>query len=114
MAMMSDTFPDLHHKMSKKIAQLTKVIYTLNTKNDDQEMLLNGLNDAYEEEINAMLQVSRRPREGSMCVCACVPRLCVERGSHRLTPAAQPRATAGDGRTCELLPQTAGPQAAAD
>ena len=32
-----DLFPDLHHKMSKKIAQLTKVIYHLNTKNEDRQ-----------------------------------------------------------------------------
>lgn len=31
-------FPDLHHKMSKKIAQLTKVIYHLNTKNEDHQV----------------------------------------------------------------------------
>lgn len=34
----SDVFPDLHHKMSKKIAQLTKVIYHLNTKNEDRQV----------------------------------------------------------------------------
>lgn len=34
---MGDVFPDLHHKMSKKIAQLTKVIYHLNTKNEDRQ-----------------------------------------------------------------------------
>lgn len=34
----TDVFPDLHHKMSKKIAQLTKVIYHLNTKNEDHEV----------------------------------------------------------------------------
>lgn len=33
-----DVFPDLHHKMSKKIAQLTKVIYHLNTKNEDRQV----------------------------------------------------------------------------
>jgi hypothetical protein len=33
-----DLFPDLHHKMSKKIAQLTKVIYHLNTKNEDRQI----------------------------------------------------------------------------
>lgn len=32
-----EVFPDLHHKMSKKIAQLTKVIYHLNTKNEDRQ-----------------------------------------------------------------------------
>lgn len=34
----SETFPDLHHKMSKKIAQLTKVIYHLNTRNEDHQV----------------------------------------------------------------------------
>ena len=33
----SEVFPDLHHKMSKKIAQLTKVIYHLNTRNEDHQ-----------------------------------------------------------------------------
>jgi len=45
-------FPDFHHKMSKKIAQLTKVIYHLNTKNDDHEYQLNTMADAYETEID--------------------------------------------------------------
>lgn len=44
-------FPDLHHKMSKKIAQLTKVIYHLNTKNDDHDLELKNLADTYESEI---------------------------------------------------------------
>ena len=33
-------FPDLHLKMSKKIAQLTKVIYHLNTRNEDHELAM--------------------------------------------------------------------------
>ena len=41
--------------MSKKIAQLTKVIYALNSKNDDQEMQLTAVQDAYEAEIEEML-----------------------------------------------------------
>ena len=44
-------FPDFHHKMSKKIAQLTKVIYHLNTKNDDHEYQLKTITDNYESEI---------------------------------------------------------------
>ena len=47
----SGAFPDFHHKMSKKIAQLTKVIYNLNTKNDDHEFQLKSLADTYENEI---------------------------------------------------------------
>ena len=44
-------FPDFHHKMSKKIAQLTKVIYQLNTKNDDHTFQLQELSNTYENEI---------------------------------------------------------------
>ena len=49
-------FPDLHHKMSKKIAQLTKVIYHLNNKTEDSEAGLSELADAYENEIGSILQ----------------------------------------------------------
>jgi hypothetical protein len=38
-----DVFPDLHHKMSKKIAQLTKVIYHLNTRNEDNQSELDAV-----------------------------------------------------------------------
>jgi hypothetical protein len=37
---------------SKKIAQLTKVIYLLNTKNDEHEYEMKGLEDAYEADID--------------------------------------------------------------
>eukprot|EP00003_Mantamonas_plastica_P025012 TRINITY_DN4806_c0_g1_i5.p1 TRINITY_DN4806_c0_g1~~TRINITY_DN4806_c0_g1_i5.p1 ORF type:complete len:128 (+),score=15.96 TRINITY_DN4806_c0_g1_i5:3-386(+) len=47
---------ELHLKMSKKIAQLTKVIYQLNTKNEDHEVELKGLADAYEHEIDEILR----------------------------------------------------------
>lgn len=53
-------FPDFHHKMSKKIAQLTKVIYHLNTKNDDHEFQLKNLTDTYESEIEEILQDTSR------------------------------------------------------
>jgi len=53
-AIMADrnVLPDLQHKMSKKIAQLTKVIYQLNSKNDDHEFELQSVTDAYEQEID--------------------------------------------------------------
>jgi hypothetical protein len=38
--------------MSKKIAQLTKVIYHLNTKNENHEGELDSLADQYESEID--------------------------------------------------------------
>lgn len=47
----SSEVPDLHYKMSKKIAQLTKVIYQLNSRNDDQEAELSALNASHENEI---------------------------------------------------------------
>ena len=47
-------FPDLHMKMSKKIAQLTKVIYHLNSKNEEHTDDLTSLADAYETEIDGV------------------------------------------------------------
>ncbi|CAK8681087.1 unnamed protein product [Clavelina lepadiformis] len=46
---------EMHLKMSKKIAQLTKVIYALNTKNDEHEAAMSALKDAHEEEMQQML-----------------------------------------------------------
>ncbi|XP_059154210.1 protein FAM184A-like [Physella acuta] len=46
---------DMHLKMSKKIAQLTKVIYALNTKNDENDTVLQSLKDQHEEEIQRIL-----------------------------------------------------------
>lgn len=54
-----DYSPDLHLKMSKKIAQLTKVIYALNTKNDEHESAIQALKDAHEEEIQQVLAETR-------------------------------------------------------
>uniref|UniRef100_A0A2K6TXS8 Family with sequence similarity 184 member A n=1 Tax=Saimiri boliviensis boliviensis TaxID=39432 RepID=A0A2K6TXS8_SAIBB len=45
--------------MSKKIAQLTKVIYALNTKNDEHESAMQALKDAHEEEIQQILAETR-------------------------------------------------------
>uniref|UniRef100_A0A7M4EA11 Family with sequence similarity 184 member B n=1 Tax=Crocodylus porosus TaxID=8502 RepID=A0A7M4EA11_CROPO len=42
---------EMHTKMCKKIAQLTKVIYALNTKNDEHEDSIQALKEAHEEEI---------------------------------------------------------------
>ncbi|XP_074947885.1 protein FAM184B isoform X3 [Phalacrocorax aristotelis] len=50
---------DMHMKMCKKIAQLTKVIYALNTKNDEHEASIQALRDAHEEEIQHILAETR-------------------------------------------------------
>lgn len=42
--------------MSKKIAQLTKVIYHLNNKNEDNELDLQELAEQYETEIEQILK----------------------------------------------------------
>jgi len=48
-------FPDLHHKMSKKIAQLTKVIYHLNTKNEDNQAMVEALKIQHQFEIEQLV-----------------------------------------------------------
>ncbi|KAM7053315.1 protein FAM184B isoform 1-T1 [Acridotheres tristis] len=50
---------EMHMKMCKKIAQLTKVIYALNTKNDEHEDSIQALREAHEEEIQNILAETR-------------------------------------------------------
>lgn len=57
---MQEEFPDLHHKMSKKIAQLTKVIFHLNTKNDENEHNLRNVISAYEQEMDTVVDNANR------------------------------------------------------
>jgi len=42
--------------MSKKVAQLTKVIYLLNTRNDERDFELSWLEQAYEADVEAVLR----------------------------------------------------------
>ncbi|XP_053434053.1 protein FAM184B [Nycticebus coucang] len=46
-----DCDPEMHVKMCKKIAQLTKVIYALNTRQDEAEASVEALRDAHQEEL---------------------------------------------------------------
>ncbi|KAM9027732.1 protein FAM184B isoform 1-T1 [Ara ararauna] len=50
---------EMHMKMCKKIAQLTKVVYALNTKNDDHEASIQALREAHEEEIQHIFAETR-------------------------------------------------------
>ncbi|XP_008290625.1 protein FAM184A-like [Stegastes partitus] len=50
---------ELHLKMSKKIAQLTKVIYALNTKNDEHEEEIESLKEAHEDEVQHIVTETR-------------------------------------------------------
>ena len=51
-----DAFPDLHHKMSKKIAQLTKVIYHLNTRNEDHQSELDAIVLNHQSEVQELIR----------------------------------------------------------
>ncbi|XP_071948560.1 protein FAM184A-like [Antedon mediterranea] len=54
-----DVTPDLHLKMSKKIAQLTKVIYALNTKNDDHDAVIKQLKISHENELQQIISETK-------------------------------------------------------
>jgi hypothetical protein len=45
---------DWQQKMCKKVARLTKVIFMLNTKNDEYESNLKSVVSAYETEMDSM------------------------------------------------------------
>jgi hypothetical protein len=49
--MVSNISEETHHKMSKKIAQLTKVIFHLHSKNEENNNAQTASNNAYEKEI---------------------------------------------------------------
>lgn len=46
---------ETHHKMSKKIAQLTKVIFHLHSKNEENANMHTCIQNAYEKEIETLL-----------------------------------------------------------
>ena len=45
---------DIYDRMCKKISQLTRVIFVLNTKNDENEALIESIVDSYEKEIESL------------------------------------------------------------
>ena len=51
-----EAFTDLHQKMSKKIAQLTKVIYHLNTRNEDHQSELDAIGFSHESETRELMR----------------------------------------------------------
>jgi uncharacterized protein YihD (DUF1040 family) len=46
---------ETHHKMSKKIAQLTKVIFHLHSKNEENSAMQTAIQNAYEKEMETLL-----------------------------------------------------------
>ncbi|XP_078223582.1 protein FAM184B isoform X8 [Callithrix jacchus] len=64
-----DCDPEMHVKMCKKIAQLTKVIYALNTRQDEAEASMEALRDAHQEELqNAVAETKARLLQEQGCV----------------------------------------------
>ncbi|XP_032129077.1 protein FAM184B isoform X5 [Sapajus apella] len=64
-----DCDPEMHVKMCKKIAQLTKVIYALNTRQDEAEASMEALREAHQEELqNAMAETKARVLQEQGCV----------------------------------------------
>lgn len=51
---------ELHHKMSKKIAQLTKVIFHINTKNDENSAITEAIRQSYEDEVDRIMHEANR------------------------------------------------------
>merc|ERR1711953_642000 len=54
---------DMLYKLSKKIAQLTKVIYSLNTKNDDLEFDMENMRHGYEDKLEKATAEFTKMRE---------------------------------------------------
>ena len=49
---------ETHHKMSKKIAQLTKVIFHLHSKSEENNLISTAQTNAYEKEIEQLLMTA--------------------------------------------------------
>jgi hypothetical protein len=48
--------PELHKKICKKMAQLTRVIYQMNTRNDENDLTLKQFITAYEKEMDTLVE----------------------------------------------------------
>ncbi|XP_075533201.1 uncharacterized protein LOC142566243 isoform X4 [Dermacentor variabilis] len=64
--------PELFTKMAEKIAQLTKVVYTLNTRAEDQETLMLAMKELHEED------VKRVTRDANEKMARCQSQLSLE------------------------------------
>ena len=57
---MASEFPDTHNIMSKKIAQLTKVIFFLNTRSDDNDSITQNIIASYEQEMDNIVESANK------------------------------------------------------
>ena len=51
---MSQTQKELIDKMNRKISQLTRVVYILNSKNDENESIMESITSAFESEMQSV------------------------------------------------------------
>merc|ERR1740130_1414729 len=56
----SKLFPDLHRKMSKKIAQLIKVIFHLNSRNEDNGDEIDAMTTQHENDLKEIMKDAAR------------------------------------------------------
>ena len=57
---MADNHSEIHNRMSKKIAQLTKVIYGLHIRNEENKSFRQALTKAHDKEIDTILKDANR------------------------------------------------------
>lgn len=57
---MGDNYSEIHNRMSKKIAQLTKVIYGLHIRNEENKSFRQALTKAHDKEIDTILKDANR------------------------------------------------------
>ncbi len=57
---MADNHSEIHNRMSKKIAQLTKVIYGLHIRNEENKSFRQALTVAHDKEIDTILKDANR------------------------------------------------------
>jgi len=48
---MKENFPSFQHKMCKKVARLTRVVFILNTSKDESEVNFQEMKDVYDKEV---------------------------------------------------------------
>lgn len=57
---MADSHSEIHNRMSKKIAQLTKVIYGLHIRNEENKSFRQALTKAHDKEIETIVKEANR------------------------------------------------------
>jgi len=57
---MGDSNSEIHNRMSKKIAQLTKVIYGLHIRNEENKSFRQALTKAHDREIETIVKESNQ------------------------------------------------------